>query len=177
MATASVDCRFYLLGSCRNGDACPFRHSEEARGAQEECAEFAQTGKCSAPGCSKRHGEAPRRATKPPSEVPCRNEENGGECTRPDCIFKHTRASAKKPGGGLNAGAKAFVPKTRAAAGMEWTAEPTAAPAATPVRPRTFGNMEWTPKAATEPAMRPAVRPAAQAAGPATFGNKEWTPK
>ncbi|KAJ2711009.1 hypothetical protein H4R19_003461 [Coemansia spiralis] len=173
MATKSVDCRFFLLGSCRNGDACPFRHSGEARDMQETCTEFAQTGQCSTSGCSKRHGEAPRRATKPPSEVPCRNEENGGECARPGCIFKHARASATGPTAGLNAGAKVFVPKARQAANMEWTAESTAAPATQPARPQPFGNMEWTPKVPSTPATVATAKPPGQV----TFGNREWTPK
>ncbi|KAJ1718988.1 hypothetical protein LPJ61_006408, partial [Coemansia biformis] len=141
MAGKTIDCRFFLLGSCRNGDACPFRHSEGVQASQEACAEFAQTGQCSDSACGKRHGEAPRRATKPPSEVPCRNEENGGTCTRPNCIFKHAKAKATSSGGGLNAGAKVFVPRAKAAAGMEWTAESTAKPAAKPAQQQTFGNM------------------------------------
>ncbi|KAI7830893.1 hypothetical protein BX661DRAFT_124489, partial [Kickxella alabastrina] len=84
------DCHFFMTGTCRNGDQCPFRHSEGARATQEICAAFKQTGKCSQPDCGKRHITEPSaRPAKTPSEVPCRYEEAGGKCTRTDCIYKH----------------------------------------------------------------------------------------
>ncbi|KAJ1854980.1 hypothetical protein GGH12_001122 [Coemansia sp. RSA 1822] len=169
MAKSAIDCHFFLTGSCRNGDSCPFRHSEGARTTQQECEEFSALGQCSSHDCGKRHAETKR--TKPPSEVQCRNEENG-TCTRVGCIFKHTGQRAQ-----LNARAKAFVPRgARGASNMEWTPEsstsvvqpgsfgnkewvPNAA-----AQTQSFGNKEWTPAAAAKPTMTP------------TFGNKEWTP-
>ncbi|KAJ2652775.1 hypothetical protein IWW40_000888 [Coemansia sp. RSA 1250] len=177
MAKSTVDCHFFLTGTCRNGDNCPFRHSEGARNTQEICDEFAQYGGCSQEDCGKRHAEM-KKAVLPPSEVPCRNEENGGTCTRPNCIFKHS-----KPQTALNAGAKAFVPGARrppahsllnpGSKNMEWTVDSTATlpntfgnkewtPSSTNNQPKTFGNKEWTPASANNQAK--------------TFGNKEWTP-
>ncbi|KAJ2719591.1 hypothetical protein GGI07_005118 [Coemansia sp. Benny D115] len=149
-----------------------------------------QTGQCPEDDCGKRHSTEPTaRTTKPPSEVPCRNEENGGQCTRPGCIFKHANSNppAKAPNpSGLNPGAKVFVPKVRArptlarppgqAAGgfsnMEWT------PNDKEIRPALQGqarplyaNREWVPNAASGQ-VTAAVRPQQQQ----LFGNKEWTP-
>ncbi|KAJ2742122.1 hypothetical protein GGI20_004712 [Coemansia sp. BCRC 34301] len=149
MSSSKVDCHFFLTSSCRNGDQCPFRHSEGARNTEETCSDYAQTGKCAAADCGKRHTEVAARTTKPPSEVMCRNEENGGTCTRAGCKFKHLRSIL--PSGGLNAGAKVFVPRpTRPTrperpAAMEWT------PGSKASRPptRSHANMEWTPAMAT----------------------------
>ncbi|KAJ2156235.1 hypothetical protein GGF46_005328 [Coemansia sp. RSA 552] len=196
---SSVDCHFFLTGSCRNGDKCGFRHSEGARNTQETCVEFAHTAQCSQADCGKRHTEAPQRAKRPPGEVPCRNEEGGGVCTRSGCIFKHANpqsvaASGGSKGGGpamgggrgLNAGAQAFVPRLRPprhpqlAGNMEWTpasatqsAGPKASKAPAP-RPPMFENMEWTPNSAGRPA-QPKMA-AAPAPRPKVFGNMEWTP-
>ncbi|KAJ2683493.1 hypothetical protein IWW39_005475 [Coemansia spiralis] len=162
MSSSKVDCHFFLTSSCRNGDQCPFRHSERAKGTEEVCLDYAQSGQCPVSDCGKRHTEVSNRSTKPPSEVPCRNEENGAACTRPGCIFKHERPT--KPSG-LNAAAKAFVPQGRPVRPVrpvkEWT-------------PASKGSMEWTPasKVSMEwtpasKAGRPPVRPHA---------NMEWTP-
>ncbi|KAJ2410505.1 hypothetical protein J3F80_000536 [Coemansia sp. RSA 2526] len=186
MAKSAIDCHFYLTGSCRNGDSCPFRHSEGARTTQEECEEFSALGQCSSHDCGKRHSETKR--TKPPSEVQCRNEESG-TCTRVGCIFKHTGQRAQ-----LNARAKAFVPRGAQGSRMEWTPESSISN----VQSGSFGNKEWTPRAHTEsnqPAFGnmewvPNAAPQSQSFGnkeltPAAnakpamtqaFGNKEWTP-
>ncbi|KAJ2532556.1 hypothetical protein GGH20_001077 [Coemansia sp. RSA 1937] len=186
MAKSAIDCHFYLTGSCRNGDSCPFRHSEGARTTQEECEEFSALGQCSSHDCGKRHSETKR--TKPPSEVQCRNEESG-TCTRVGCIFKHTGQRAQ-----LNARAKAFVPRGAQGSRMEWTPESSISN----VQSGSFGNKEWTPSAHTE-SNQPAfgnmewvpnaapqsqlfgnkeLTPAANAKPAMTqaFGNKEWTP-
>ncbi|KAJ2503228.1 hypothetical protein GGH96_000480 [Coemansia sp. RSA 1972] len=167
MAKGAIDCHFFLTGACRNGDSCPFRHSEGARTTQEECEEFSALGQCSSHDCGKRHAET-KRATKPPSEVQCRNEENG-TCTRVGCIFKHTGPRMQ-----LNSRAKAFVPRGAQGSRMEWTPESTSV-----VQPGSFGNKEWTLSVHTEssqPAFGnkewvPNAAPQTQA-----FGNKEWTP-
>ncbi|PIA17315.1 hypothetical protein COEREDRAFT_86310 [Coemansia reversa NRRL 1564] len=147
----SVDCHFYLTGACRNGEKCPFRHSESALHTEEVCADFAQTGQCSAVDCGKRHLEAPKRMTKPPNEVPCRNEEGEGICTRADCIFKHTKTRGEgTKTSTLNTRAKVFVPRRLPAkprqqqiapTNMEWTPEGAAMPTAS----RPFANMSWIP--------------------------------
>ncbi|KAJ1655192.1 hypothetical protein GGF44_004145, partial [Coemansia sp. RSA 1694] len=126
MSSSKVDCHFFLTGSCRNGDQCPFRHSEGARSTEEVCSDYAQTGQCAAADCGKRHTETSNRMTKPPSEVACRNEENGGTCTRAGCKFMHSRPT--QPSGGLNISAKVFVPRP-----------------ARPARPERPAAMEWTP--------------------------------
>ncbi|KAJ2536136.1 hypothetical protein IWW43_001096 [Coemansia sp. RSA 1935] len=186
MAKSAIDCHFFLTGSCRNGDSCPFRHSEGARTTQEECEEFSALGQCLSHDCGKRHSETKR--TKPPSEVQCRNEESG-TCTRVGCIFKHTGQRAQ-----LNARAKAFVPRGAQGSRMEWTPESSISN----VQSGSFGNKEWTPSAHTEsnqPAFGnmewvPNAAPQSQSFGnkefsqaanakPAmtqAFGNKEWTP-
>ncbi|KAJ2056130.1 hypothetical protein GGI17_006342 [Coemansia sp. S146] len=157
--SSKVDCHFFLTSSCRNGDQCPFRHSEAAKGTEEICSDYAQTGQCPASDCGKRHTEVSSRSTKPPSEVACRNEENGGTCTRSGCIFKHVRATQP---GGLNVAAKAFVPQGRPTRPMrpvtkEWTPAGNASmewtPAGKAARPpvKQHANMEWTPATATRP--------------------------
>ncbi|KAJ1940099.1 hypothetical protein GGF37_004122 [Kickxella alabastrina] len=180
-----------MTGTCRNGDQCPFRHSEGARATQEICAAFKQTGKCSQPDCGKRHITEPSaRPAKTPSEVPCRYEEAGGKCTRTDCIYKH---AAKLPVAGaqltkgarggftMNAGARSFVPRAktvvvtaaaadtqRESSDMEWTPADTP-PAQAQFRPQTqqpkFGNKEWTPAAASQTQIQQPK-----------FGNKERMP-
>ncbi|KAJ1786467.1 hypothetical protein LPJ59_005924, partial [Coemansia sp. RSA 2399] len=148
MSQSKVDCHFFLTSTCRNGTSCAFRHSAGARDTEETCPSFAQTGECSQDDCGKRHTEkSAGRAAKPPSAVPCRNEENGGTCTRSDCIFKHSRphndGGAQQKGDGasavsrpprkvaptpgnnsLSVRAKVFVPQTKPQ-----------------IRPKTFGNM------------------------------------
>lgn len=86
---SKVDCHFFLTGTCRNGANCPFRHSEGARNTTDICPAYSQTGQCPEDDCGKRHTTAEKSTRQPPSEVPCRNEENGGVCKRPGCIFKH----------------------------------------------------------------------------------------
>ncbi|KAJ2887211.1 hypothetical protein H4R27_000007 [Coemansia aciculifera] len=161
--SSKVDCHFFLTSSCRNGDQCPFRHSEAAKGTEEVCSDYAQTGQCPASDCGKRHTEVSSRSTKPPSEVACRNEENGGTCTRSGCIFKHVRATQP---GGLNVAAKAFVPQGRPGrpvrpATKEWTA---AGKASMEWTPAGNASMEWTPAGK---AARPPVK---------QHANMEWTP-
>ncbi|KAJ2849867.1 hypothetical protein GGI22_005464, partial [Coemansia erecta] len=164
MSQSKVDCHFFLSSTCRNGTSCAFRHSAGARDTEEACPSFAQTGECPQDDCGKRHTEkSAGRAAKPPSAVPCRNEENGGTCARADCIFKHSRPHGGGSGGGaqqqgdggsavnrptrkmapalgnnsLSARAKVFVPQTKPQ-----------------IRAKTFGNMEWTPAGAPEPTKR-----------------------
>ncbi|KAJ2892557.1 hypothetical protein GGI21_005580, partial [Coemansia aciculifera] len=138
MSSSKVDCHFFLTSSCRNGDKCPFRHSEGARSTEAVCPDYARTGQCAAADCGKRHTEAAsNRTVKPPSEVACRNEEGGGTCTRAGCIFKHARPTQPSAGGGaLNVGAKVFVPRPASKVAMRPLARPHA-------------NMEWTPTTAS----------------------------
>ncbi|KAJ1956129.1 hypothetical protein EC988_001512, partial [Linderina pennispora] len=109
--------------SCRNGDQCQFRHSPAARSTEDVCPAYAQTGKCPQQDCGKRHTGNAHRPAKGPQEIQCRNEENGGVCTRPGCHFKHLRPQGA-PGGNptstfgrpprpsaLNPSAKVFVPR------------------------------------------------------------------
>ncbi|KAJ1877159.1 hypothetical protein LPJ57_004097 [Coemansia sp. RSA 486] len=194
MSSSKVDCHFFLNSTCLKGDKCQFRHSEGARQTHEVCPAFRETGQCPEDDCGKRHTvEQITRTTKGPADIPCRNEENGGVCTRPDCIFKHSQrantpaailvAGVRPPrpsasdssGNRLNAGAKAFVPMgklgqqrpvARPRPNMEWTPDSNT----NKVQARTFvGDKQWRPSAAGVQGItaRPPARP---------FANKEWTP-
>ncbi|KAJ1773953.1 hypothetical protein LPJ74_000052 [Coemansia sp. RSA 1843] len=163
MSQSKVDCHFFMTGTCRNGDSCSFRHSAGARDTHEICPLFAETGECPQDDCGKRHTEkSAGRATKPPSEVPCRNEENGGACTRADCIFKHSRPhsgvaqqkgrapAAKEIGTAAAVGRPMFRPTHRMSPAVGNSSLNTKAKVFVPQmkpqnRPKTFGNMEWTP--------------------------------
>ncbi|KAI9501553.1 hypothetical protein BX070DRAFT_228041 [Coemansia spiralis] len=176
MAPAKVDCHFFMTSSCRNGDACPFRHSAGARESQQVCPAFVQSGECPEEDCGMKHVDkvAARTTTKPPGEVPCRNEENGGVCTRPNCIFKHTKPRggtqntaqilAEQPpvrpafrpswnavsaaNNALNAGAKVFMPKAKQQSKPLVQQQPQQSKGSTAFKP--FGNMEWTPSASKD---------------------------
>ncbi|KAJ2840375.1 hypothetical protein J3B02_006242, partial [Coemansia erecta] len=197
MSTSSkVDCHFFLNSTCLKGDKCQFRHSEGARQTTDICPAFKETGQCPEKDCGRRHTvEQIARTTKGPAEIPCRNEENGGVCTRSDCIFKHSRranpptiagtrpprpsstTSSDSASNRLNAGAKAFVPigklgqqrpPVRPRPNMEWTPDSSSNK---PQQTRPFGDKQWRPSASggqEDFAARPSpMRP---------FANKEWTP-
>ncbi|KAI8320675.1 hypothetical protein GQ54DRAFT_209087 [Martensiomyces pterosporus] len=179
MDKGKQDCHFFLHGSCRNGSSCPFRHSEGARNTEEICQSYAQTGACPLDDCGKRHTGAVGKGTKHPAEIPCRNEENGGVCTRPDCIFKHSKPhggavaggpSTKpssirppRPSSGLNANAKAFVPQTQPSVAVNSTFRAKSGPAAMATRPqpRHSQSMQWTAALASASTGKP-PRPAQQ---------------
>ncbi|KAJ2550695.1 hypothetical protein EV175_003972 [Coemansia sp. RSA 1933] len=183
-----------MTSTCRNGASCPFRHSSGARDTQEVCPSFAQSGECPQDDCGKRHTEkSAGRTTKPPSEVPCRNEASGGTCTRADCIFKHERPQqqqqqtggmpiAKGAGSVFGAGRPQFRP-TRNATPPTTTAGNNLLSARAKVfvpqtkvpqnRPKTFGNMEWTPAGASEPTKQP-VRPSAWVRPTMASGTPMW---
>ncbi|KAJ2885891.1 hypothetical protein FB639_001679 [Coemansia asiatica] len=190
---AIKDC---TLLTCLKGDKCQFRHSEGARQTTDICPAFKETGQCPEKDCGRRHTvEQIARTTKGPAEIPCRNEENGGVCTRSDCIFKHSRranpptiagtrpprpsstTSSDSASNRLNAGAKAFVPigklgqqrpPVRPRPNMEWTPDSSSNK---PQQTRPFGDKQWRPSASggqEDFAARPSpMRP---------FANKEWTP-
>ncbi|KAJ1734926.1 hypothetical protein LPJ72_002119 [Coemansia sp. Benny D160-2] len=166
MPQSKVDCYFFMTGTCRNGESCGFRHSTRARESQDVCQSFAQTGDCPEEDCGKRHTEkSAARTTKPPSEVPCRNEESGGTCTRADCIFKHSKphdsGGAKGAGvaGGAGVGAgrpmmtafrpprkEASAPNAPSSRKLNAGAKPFFAPHPRPQnRPKVFGDLVWTP--------------------------------
>ncbi|KAJ2658501.1 hypothetical protein IWW48_003990 [Coemansia sp. RSA 1200] len=159
MPQSKVDCYFFMTGTCRNGESCGFRHSARARESQDVCQSFAQTGDCPEEDCGKRHAEkSAARTTKPPNEVPCRNEENGGTCTRADCIFKHSKPHdsgvAKGAGGAGRPMMTAFRPPRKETGALNAQsshqlnagAKPFFAPHPRPQsRPKVFGDLVWTP--------------------------------
>ncbi|EQC32099.1 hypothetical protein SDRG_10295 [Saprolegnia diclina VS20] len=77
-----------LGGVCTHGDDCLFSHDPENALTKSDnlCRNFAKTGKCP-------HGDRCLFSHDPTidkrSIYKCRNVEKYGECTRPDCAYKH----------------------------------------------------------------------------------------
>ena len=87
-------CQAYQSGSCRNGDQCPERHViTQLRSMQHEVCKHWLRGACVVNGdnCLYLHEYEERFVPE------CAFYQRIGECTNPECPFRHTPPSEKQP--------------------------------------------------------------------------------
>ncbi|XP_021001108.2 zinc finger CCCH domain-containing protein 11A isoform X2 [Parasteatoda tepidariorum] len=83
------DCYFYFYSSCTKGDACPYRHCEQALGTERVCSLWKE-GRCLRSDCKFRHMES--RIDR--KSIPCYWENKPGGCRKPHCVFFHYKPKA-----------------------------------------------------------------------------------